>query len=83
MKDMRRQRKREGRLTDPVCGMRLHPYEVTATAHYHGKVYYFCSHICRHMFEEDPRKYSKQGLYSSAVSGEGERDERDKPGIHS
>lgn len=31
----------EQRFTDPVCGMRLLPYEVAETVPYHGKVHHF------------------------------------------
>ena len=47
----------EQRFTDPVCGMRLWPYEVAETVAYHGKVYHFCSALCRHLFEGAPRDY--------------------------
>ena len=76
-----RQRRREGKLADPVCGVRLHPYEVVATARYHGKVYYFCSHICKHAFEEDPCRYLKRGLYGDMLSGKGSHDEGGKTGL--
>ena len=47
----------EQRFTDPVCGMRLLPYEVAETVPYHGKVHHFCSALCRRLFEEAPRDY--------------------------
>jgi len=47
----------EGRFTDPVCGMRLLPYEVAETVAYHGKVYHFCSALCRRLFEGAPQDY--------------------------
>ena len=49
--------KGEQRFTDPVCGMRLLPYEVAETVAYHGKVYHFCSALCRNLFEGAPRDY--------------------------
>ena len=47
----------EPKFADPVCGMRLSPYEVAETVAYHGKVYHFCSALCRRLFEEAPQDY--------------------------
>lgn len=45
---------------DPVCGMEVNedtPYRTI----YKGRVYYFCSRICKEEFERDPEKYLREG----------------------
>ncbi len=52
---------------DPVCEMKVDlqnpPYKVS----YKGKTYYFCSEVCKHLFERVPEQYvkteGKQGLF--------------------
>jgi Cu+-exporting ATPase len=44
---------------DPVCGMTVNPQNAAITIQYKGKTYYFCSQMCRMMFERDPGKYSE------------------------
>ncbi|ADX67088.1 YHS domain-containing protein [Weeksella sp. HMSC059D05] len=41
---------------DPVCGMKTSEH-LTDTAHYEGKVYGFCSAMCKEKFLEEPTKY--------------------------
>jgi YHS domain-containing protein len=43
---------------DPVCGMRIDPAD-GLRLEYHGKTYYFCSHLCKHEFEDRPDEYAK------------------------
>lgn len=44
---------------DPVCEMKVN--EATALYYtYQGKTYYFCSAVCKAMFERDPEKYILQ-----------------------
>lgn len=42
---------------DPVCGMALSEHAAKATLVYQGQTYYFCSALCRQMFEREPHKY--------------------------
>ncbi|WP_069806778.1 YHS domain-containing protein [Vulcanisaeta thermophila] len=45
---------------DPVCGMEVSedtPYKTL----YRGKIYYFCSRMCKEEFERDPEKYLREG----------------------
>lgn len=44
---------------DPVCGMTANPNQATASFQYKGKTYYFCSPMCKALFERDPEKYIK------------------------
>jgi len=44
---------------DLVCDMKVN--EATALQYtYQGKTYYFCSALCKTMFERDPEKYILQ-----------------------
>lgn len=44
---------------DPVCGMTINPQHAAANIMYKGQKVYFCSLICRTMFEREPEKYVK------------------------
>jgi YHS domain-containing protein len=41
---------------DPVCEMKVNEAAVFHSE-YQGKTYYFCSAMCKTMFDRDPRKY--------------------------
>ncbi len=44
---------------DVVCGMKVN--EETALRYaYQGKTYYFCSPVCKTLFEREPEKYIQQ-----------------------
>jgi Cu+-exporting ATPase len=47
----------DGRLIDPVCGMRVDPLTTKHHLDYKGQDYFFCSAGCRTKFESDPEKY--------------------------
>lgn len=44
---------------DPVCDMKVDPQHAVASITYKGVTYYFCSPVCKAMFERDPEKYVK------------------------
>ena len=44
---------------DPVCGMMVNPQHAAASIQYQGQTYYFCSQLCKTMFEREPEKYVK------------------------
>ena len=44
---------------DPVCDMKVNEATALQSA-YQGKTYYFCSALCKTMFERDPEKYILQ-----------------------
>jgi len=44
---------------DPVCGMKIKPARAAAQAGCQGKVYYFCSELCRDRFVKNPARYAK------------------------
>lgn len=44
---------------DPVCEMKVDPQNPPLKILYQGKIYYFCSEVCKHLFERMPEKYIK------------------------
>jgi Cu+-exporting ATPase len=46
-------------IRDPVCGMTVNPQNAAASIQYQGQTYYFCSQLCKTMFEREPEKYVK------------------------
>ena len=44
-------------MIDPVCRMRFSPRQADATAIHQGRLYYFCSRVCRDHFMEKPEKF--------------------------
>lgn len=42
---------------DPVCEMKVNPENPPAKTLYQGQTYYFCSDLCRRLFEREPAKY--------------------------
>jgi len=48
-------------MKDPVCGMTVNPQHATVSIQYKGQTYYFCSQLCKTMFEREPEKYVKSG----------------------
>lgn len=44
---------------DPVCEMKVDPQNPPYKMQYQGGTYYFCSEVCRHLFERVPEKYIK------------------------
>ena len=47
----------KGRVTDPVCGMRVDPDKTAHSAEHAGQRYFFCSAGCRTKFLTNPEKY--------------------------
>jgi len=46
--------------TDPVCGMRIPKATAAATSTYKGETYYFCSALCKQLFDREPEKYLQE-----------------------
>jgi YHS domain-containing protein len=46
---------------DPVCGMEVDPAKAKYKTLYKGKVYYFCSSMCKEEFEKRPEYYLQHG----------------------
>ncbi len=44
-------------IKDPVCGMTVNLQHAVVSIQYQGQTYYFCSQVCRSMFEHDPERY--------------------------
>jgi YHS domain-containing protein len=42
---------------DPVCGMQVNPQNAEFKSVYKGKVYYFCSAVCKGLFDREPQRY--------------------------
>ncbi len=53
---------------DPVCGMEVDPANAAGQVAVHGKVFYFCSEHCRHLFEEAPEAYGSGADGTGKVS---------------
>jgi Cu+-exporting ATPase len=47
----------EGRVTDPVCGMKVDSATSTRRVEHEGRVFYFCSDRCRTKFAVEPARY--------------------------
>ncbi len=47
----------DGRVIDPVCGMRVDPLTTKHRLDYKGQDYFFCSGRCRTRFEAEPEKF--------------------------
>jgi YHS domain-containing protein len=45
------------KVTDPVCGMKLAAEKAVAAVEHRGCTIYFCTQMCRRLFEEDPSRY--------------------------
>lgn len=50
--------KSEEKIRDVVCGMEKTKDKFKLTSQYKGKTYYFCSKVCREMFEGAPQNYA-------------------------
>jgi Cu+-exporting ATPase len=44
-------------VTDPVCGMTVDETKTKLRSEHGGKVFYFCSEVCKASFDHDPHKY--------------------------
>lgn len=44
-------------IKDPVCGMQVEAQKTEFKPPYQEKTYYFCSAVCKGMFDRDPQKY--------------------------
>jgi P-type Cu+ transporter len=42
---------------DPVFGVEVDPKHAATQTVYQGRRYYFCSFLCKSMFEREPEKY--------------------------
>lgn len=47
-------------VNDPVCGMQVDPQKAAAQSVFQGQTYYFCSSVCKGMFDREPEKYAVQ-----------------------
>jgi len=45
---------------DPVCGMQVDPQKAADKTVFHDQTYYFCSPVCKSMFDREPEKYAVQ-----------------------
>jgi YHS domain-containing protein len=48
-------------LTEPVCGMSVHPDITGIMATIEGQCIYFCAESCRNTCIENPKKFLKPG----------------------
>ena len=45
---------------DPVCEMTVSEAAAAAKSVYKGQAYYFCSALCKQLFDRDPEKYLRE-----------------------
>jgi Cu+-exporting ATPase len=45
---------------DPVCEMTVSETTAAAKSNYKGQTYYFCSMLCKQLFDRDPEKYLRE-----------------------
>src|SRR6056297_1121559 len=48
-----------GRVTDPVCGMKVNP-DQSPRSDFNGESYFFCCKGCQQKFESDPESFLRQ-----------------------
>jgi adenylate cyclase len=53
----RRSPERSDREADPVCGLLLHPDDVSIRATWHGTSYAFCCEMCEQAFAKNPARF--------------------------
>lgn len=46
--------------TDPVCGMTVNEATAASKSIYKGQTYYFCSALCKQLFDRDLEKYLRE-----------------------
>ena len=51
----------QGFKIDPVCEMKVDLQNPPFKIPHRDKTYYFCSDVCKHLFERMPEKYIKVG----------------------
>ncbi len=47
---------------DPVCGMKVNPLNPPFKVTYQDQTYYFCSELCKRLFEREPQKYAAENV---------------------
>ncbi|MCX6079555.1 MAG: YHS domain-containing protein [Chloroflexi bacterium] len=50
-------------IIDPVCGMKVDANQPPYCLIYQGKEVFFCSDVCKRLFEREPGKYVKPSEY--------------------
>jgi class 3 adenylate cyclase len=60
----RHDRGRSDRVTDPVCGLRLHPDDVASRITWRDITFAFCCEMCRQAFSEDPARFATTKSHS-------------------
>ena len=45
---------------DPFCEMKVNPENPPVKTLYQGRTYYFCSDLCKRLFEREPAKYIEE-----------------------
>jgi YHS domain-containing protein len=50
-------KRRNMKVTDPVCKMQIDSEKAAATSEYKGQKIYFCAPGCKAKFDSDPEKY--------------------------
>lgn len=51
---------------DPVCGMEVRLAAGVPRSVYRGRVHFFCSYDCKHLFDAEPRSYATEDAWTIA-----------------
>jgi Cu+-exporting ATPase len=46
---------------DPVCGIEVIPFQSAGKSEYEGRTHYFCSPVCKQLFEQNLEHYTDEG----------------------
>lgn len=44
--------------TDPVCDMQIEKADAVGQSDYEGRIYYFCSPVCKEQFDANPTRFT-------------------------
>src|SRR5688572_865228 len=56
-------------VTDPVCGMSIHPMFAAGSSVHDGETYHFCSKHCLEQFKSEPQKYVRKDAAPPTPAG--------------
>ena len=63
--------------TDPVCGMSVRVADAVAATENGGRMYFFCSRVCKDEFDNDPERYVADDATAEDDRRDGDDDRRD------
>jgi len=54
---------------DPICGMEVNEKTAKHKTEYKGKIYYFCTQMCKTTFDKSPAEYASGQTQPSGHMG--------------